>query len=140
MWSRPAIRVGLLLLLIFVVGGLTGAMVGPRLVSAQGEAAGGGRLQRGSPEMQARILQELSSELNLTEEQRARVKELLAQNGGELMRHRRDFLEKQAELFNRMSSAVRTNLTAEQLPAYEERMKRAKAKQQRMMRRLEAME
>ena len=140
MFTGRAIRIAVLLLLIFIIGGITGALVGPRLVSARDgeDAEPAGRMRRGSPQAQARVLQELSTELNLSEPQRERVKALLAQFGVEQQKNNRERAQEHLQIFERMSTAIRTNLLPGQLSAYDEKLSRAKAKQERILRRMDA--
>jgi hypothetical protein len=125
MISRQSIRVSLLILLIFVLGGVAGWFV----ANARNKANPANPAPRLAPgERQEKLLRELTTDLKLTEEQQAQIKSVLTEFGRTRFRMEQSFDDKRFELFEEMASSVRTNLTPDQIPTFDEKVGMAKGR------------
>lgn len=125
------LRIALLLLAIYMAGLATGWWLAPR--------GGGGQMKRawavtkegvpvkpGSPEMEAAVMKEFNEQLKLSDEQRAKVQGLVSQWASEVRQMPRPLPRLRMAALERWCAAIRTNLTPDQLPAFDEMVETAR--------------
>lgn len=121
-----------MLLLIFVAGGVCGWWIGGRGADGDTSAAprGGGR----SPAVRKEhLLNEFTTDLDLTPEQRAGAEKVLSEWAQEAQRANRENLRSRYALFQKYAPLVRTNFTAEQQKIYDRKTAEADRRSRRMM-------
>jgi hypothetical protein len=129
------LKIGLMLLVIFASGVFCGVLLdrkfGPR---EPGPARG-----RGGPPLltgrDAAVLAEMTDQMKLTGQQQQRIGEILRDWSTKVKQNRQQTLKERFSFFESAMSSVRTNLTAEQLPVYQEMVERAHRRQRQMQNR-----
>ena len=81
------------------------------------------------------VMAEMKQKLRFTPQQEQRVGEILDGWSRQLRQQRRDGIQERLDLFERMMPNVRTNLTPEQIPAYNEMAERVRRRHQQMLNR-----
>ncbi len=126
------LKVALMLLLIFVAGGFCGWWMGRSGADTETSAAprGGGR----PPVVRKdQLLNEFTTDLGLTPEQRLDTEEILGEWAQEAQRVHRENLRGRYALFQKYSPIVRTNFTAEQKRIYDRKTAETERRWRRMM-------
>ncbi|MCI0536352.1 MAG: hypothetical protein L0Z50_14115 [Verrucomicrobiales bacterium] len=127
------IRIALLLLLIFVAGGVAGFFLHAPVVPEENAIRRGSRF---SPaEREERLLFELHERLQLSEDQRSRIRQQITNWGKERSQINRRRLEDRLQLFERISTQIRTNLTEQQQRTYDQRVRQVRRTFRRMIER-----
>ncbi|HXG47504.1 MAG TPA: hypothetical protein VNO52_07765 [Methylomirabilota bacterium] len=123
------LKVGLTLVLIFASGVLCGVLLNRQVTAPQTTQAPSAGRPRGGPLLVGRdaaVLAELTDKLKLTPAQQQSVGEILRPWSEQVKRSRQESLQQRLEMFEKTMLIIRTNLTAEQIPAYEEIVERAR--------------
>ena len=126
-------RIALLLLAIYLAGLGTGWWLAPRdALSPQRRVVSnnqsGFSFKPGSAEMEAAVMKEMDLRLKLSSGQREKIQELVSRWSLEVRQMPRPLPRFRFESMERWTSAIRTNLTPEQLPAFDEMVETSRAR------------
>jgi hypothetical protein len=136
MGSRE-VKVGLMLALIFAAGVFSGVLLNRKLTASEAASATRGRL--GNALLAGRdrlVLAEMTDKMKLTPEQQVRVGTILSVWSGKVRQNQQQSLKERLALFDQMMPSIRTNLTSEQVPVYEDMVDRARRRQRQMQNRV----
>jgi len=130
------LKIGLMLLVIFASGVFCGVLLDRKFGAREpGSARGRG----GGPPLlagrDAAVLAEMTDQLKLTVQQQRQIGEILRDWSTRVKQNRQQTLKERFSLFESAMSSVRTNLTAEQLPVYQDMVERAHRRQRQMQNR-----
>ena len=125
------IRIALLLLVIFLGGGGAGFFLRSRFVTEENAIRRGPRLSQA--EREERLFSELNDSLKLTEEQRNRIRQQIADGGKERIAVNRRRLEDRLQSFEHLAGNIRTNLTQQQQQIFDQRVRQVRRLFRRMI-------
>ncbi|MFA5057832.1 MAG: hypothetical protein WC485_06935, partial [Opitutaceae bacterium] len=111
-------QICLTLIAIFAAGGVSGGLVAYRV--AQRRVPHSPRIEAWG----ARQMERVAQELQLTPEQRERIKPIVKRNMEELARLRRESMRTVHEIIQRMETDIAAELTPEQRVKYEQILKK----------------
>lgn len=125
------LKIAMMLALIFAAGIFTGYHLNrPAAPAVSPQSSARNRnvpaivVGRGEP-----ILAEMKSRFKLTPEQEKQVEAILRNWAQQVRESKQQVFKERFELFERTMPFIRTNLTAEQLPAYDQMVERVRRRQ-----------
>jgi hypothetical protein len=130
------LKVGLMLVLIFAAGVFCGVVLDRKFLTRAPDPARGRAPHPLLAGRDAMVLAEMTEKMNLTPEQQKRVGEILGAWSARVKQSRQQALKERLELFDGTMPGIRTNLTPEQIPAYDEMVERARRRQRRLENRM----
>jgi hypothetical protein len=129
-----AIRIALMLMLIFAAGAFCGWWMG-RSARADEPASPTRPAPRNTAAMKERLLNELTSDLRLTPEQHERISKLLEDWAKDNQRLLQQNMRERLVMFDKYAPLIRTNLTAEQQKIYDTKTQQAQRRRERIIQR-----
>jgi uncharacterized membrane protein len=126
------IRVALMLLVIFAAGGFCGWWIG-RNSEADTQVSLPQPGRRTPMQQKEFMLNEFTRELQLTEDQRARVSRIMDQWAQDAQRANAEMIRTKQAILAKYSPQVRTNLNAEQQKTFDRMMEQTERRHRRMM-------
>jgi uncharacterized membrane protein len=133
MEQARAFRVALMLLFIFVAGGFCGWWIGSSTAAREERISpprGGVRSPMAQKE---RLVDEFTTDLGLTPEQRAGVDKVLSEWALQARQVNQDEIRARYAAWKKYSPLVRTNFTAEQQKIYDRKSEQTERRFQRML-------
>jgi hypothetical protein len=133
MIDKRAIKVALLLLMIFVAGGFCGWWIGGSSANEEKSSPPRGGGMRSPAAQRERLLNEFTTDLHMTSEQRAGVEKLLDEWEQDVRRINQQQVRGRYATFQKFSPLIRTNFTAEQQKIYDRITEQGERRWRRMM-------